>query len=400
MSVVRLSDIFKKDYFESYSEFYLALEISKVFSLFDVYVDMSDMIVDKSILPDNILEYFKKLISDNVIYVGDGIDEIKYDEDKADSFDIDISYFLSEKMYGYSDNCAYWSFKYAHDTYSTTNYYKFMNYGKLNIVLIGLVSFFIVKKYLGKENAPYLNIDIARDISKNVYAYLNIYSCIKTSPWFSDLVNLSVDFESDVDLDYIVFCNNSNISHKLNDYSVSEKRGFMEKLGMVVGSILILFERKGMCENNRYGKIKASKVIRLDEIGDDFIGYTDISLNKTKEENYQDYLDINEEVRYLYSDLLNKNVNTFSSVSTLHEVGIDEYFGDSDEAILTKIDSSATVSKLITINGEQGMVEMSEIDAIYWLLCQYGIEFDKDLYRSMYSDGNELLWDRYGVSEN
>lgn len=52
--------------------------------------------------------------------------------------------------------------------------------------------------------------------------------------------------------------------------------------------------------------------------------------------------------------------------------------------------------KRITIDGKEGDVSMSSIDAIYWLLCQYSIEFDRELYRNMYNDGKDLMWDLYG----
>ena len=39
---------------------------------------------------------------------------------------------------------------------------------------------------------------------------------------------------------------------------------------------------------------------------------------------------------------------------------------------------------------------MSEVDAIYWVLRQFNIDFDSDLYKKMYNHGEDLLWDSYG----
>lgn len=38
---------------------------------------------------------------------------------------------------------------------------------------------------------------------------------------------------------------------------------------------------------------------------------------------------------------------------------------------------------------------MSQIDAIYYLLKQYGISFDEKLYKLMYSDGKGFTYDLY-----
>ena len=52
--------------------------------------------------------------------------------------------------------------------------------------------------------------------------------------------------------------------------------------------------------------------------------------------------------------------------------------------------------KRITVQGKEADVEMNEVDAIYWLLCQYEIDFDRELYKHMYNNDEDLLWDLYG----
>ena len=52
--------------------------------------------------------------------------------------------------------------------------------------------------------------------------------------------------------------------------------------------------------------------------------------------------------------------------------------------------------KRITVQGKEADVEMNEVDAIYWLLCQYEIDFDRELYKSMYNSSKDLMWDEYG----
>lgn len=65
-------EIIGRDYFESYSEFYLALCMAAEMGRREDKLDMSDMRVDKSILSKTELEYFKYLISIGDIYLGDG----------------------------------------------------------------------------------------------------------------------------------------------------------------------------------------------------------------------------------------------------------------------------------------------------------------------------------------
>lgn len=387
--------------FDSYSEFYLALELANVLhNLKGIVTDANGIDIDWSTLPKIAKDYFKYQAREGYMrYSGDLDTTPDVDEDLC--MNVDVSFFKSEKVFTKKDGVTYWSYQYAQKEYSQANWLTFRNKNTLAFSMIALVAYYIAECLVNQDrftDSDMLVLDIYDDMYvKNVYGYINIYSCIRTLDWLKSMVRLDVDTD-EVDMDYRVFCMNAHMSGKIKDYSVSEKVDLLEKLGMREGSILLLFERKGMCPNNRFGKIESSKVIRLDEIGDNFIGYTSIALNKTKEETYRDYLDIDENMRNLFSDILTKGPSQMSNVATLYNMGIDEYFGEDDEYLITKIDPYAQVSKLITIDGEVGVVDMSEINAIYWLLCQYDVEFDHDGFREMYSSDEMLLWDKYGSS--
>ena len=56
-------EYFKRNYFESYSEFYLALCIAAELGRRGTYLDMSTMRIEKNIIPTIQLDYFKYLVS-------------------------------------------------------------------------------------------------------------------------------------------------------------------------------------------------------------------------------------------------------------------------------------------------------------------------------------------------
>ena len=80
-------------------------------------------------------------------------------------------------------------------------------------------------------------------------------------------------------------------------------------------------------------------------------------------------------------------------------MGIENYFYDESQFI-TLISPTEKVNKLITIDGKQVQKEMSCIDAIYWLLCQYEIDFDREVYKHMYNNDQDLMWDEFGSNES
>lgn len=389
---MRCSDILRKKKFDTYSEFYLALVIAKELGRRGHQLDMSDMLIDKNILSKDILSYFKILISSGMIYIGD----VKKVDEKCNS-DLDVNTSSFEKEFDVFEDkgdCLYWSCDWAQVTYQVNrNLIMLDNMGN---VLMHVVGYYLVKRYLG-EISKKLFIDIDSKKARSSYIYVNIYSLLKTLDWFKDYVDLEVDFHGYVvDLDYSLFCNDGYMANKYKLWSMQEKVGFLNEYGIVPGSIVILWTRKGMCTSNPWGKIESAIVARVDEIGTDFIAMTTSALNKTKEELELDYYSIPEENRHLFSDILTRDPYTSNISVGLSELGIGNYFLD-EGRIITLIDKSAKITKRVTINGKSSDVEMSEIDALYWLMCQYGFDFDRNLYKQMYSGGKELLWDKYGA---
>ena len=104
---------------------------------------------------------------------------------------------------------------------------------------------------------------------------------------------------------------------------------------------------------------------------------------------------MDEESKRLFSDILNKPPLVRSRSISLVSMGIDEYFG-AEELILTALDPSEMVVKTISVDGQHATVDMSGVDAIYWLLCQYGIEFNKKLFKERYGTDKDFLWDMFG----
>ena len=123
------------------------------------------------------------------------------------------------------------------------------------------------------------------------------------------------------------------------------------------------------------------------------------NMNKTKEETRIDYESIDQNKRYLFRDMLSFKPLVQNKVLSLYEVGIDNYFYDESQ-LITFISKTERTTKRITVEGEESEVDMSGVDALYWLMCQYGFEFDRELFRAQYSDGKDLLWDLYGEDTN
>ena len=235
-----------------------------------------------------------------------------------------------------------------------------------------------------------------------MYLYLDLLACSKTLSVLKDLVIIDLDknyADSIGDIDFNILYNIARHAGTLKKWSYSEKFDIFEKQGFKKGSMAILYERTRISSSNPVGTIKRASVIRIDELYKNLgskTGWkvTKFSVNKTIEEKLDDYYGIDASYRHLYKDMSKPTIGSSSTFLGFDTVGIGTYFSD-EEYLIMPIEKDGNVSKKVTIDGKTAVVEMNEVEMIYWILNQYGVDFDKELYREFYNEGNPLKYDLY-----
>ena len=391
--MIKCEDILQKTYFDSYSEFFLACCIARECMRRGDKLDMSNMRIDSDILPENELSYFKCLWRDGAIYLG---------KEYSGSMGIESSYYIDTDCFADYYNVLfkeepdkyYWSMEWASKAYEGNQ--NLQNISWAGKVLMHLVGHMLVCFYLGEREKKPMEIEITGQQVKSTYIYVNLVSCLKTLLWLDEVLILNIDFTGyNIDIDYSILCNNGIAAKRNKLWSIKDKHKFLEKEGITDGMIVILWSRRGMCESNPAGRIAGATLIRINEICEDSISVETLPYNKTKEEREEDFLSIPEEKRYSFIDMKYSVPKGTSRMLSLYDIGIENYF-DMEDEFITKIDRKAMVTKKITVDGKVSNVDMNNVDAIYWLLCQYEVDFDRELYRNVYNNGNPLLWDKYG----
>lgn len=395
--MIKCEKIIGRNYFESYSEFYLALCLAAEVHRRGSQLDMTSMSVDKSILSSFELDYFNYLKSVGSIYIeGASVPEIVVDPSTVKYYmDMDDITFMEGNLFDVQDDMYFWSTE-VMDRFVDRKPLYFKRLSNIGNLLMHITAYILIGEYLGELDRKPFYVKFNGIEAKNTYYYVNLYSCCTTMEWFDKFMTLDVDFgNNNIDIQYSIFWNNGNVAGRCKYWNIDTKHELMKKYNMDVGSIVVLWNRGSINASNPAGKITGSTIARIDEIGDDFLGVQTIALNKTKEEQVADFNTIEPDKQHLFTDMLNYRPAQFTKVLSLYEVGIDNYFKD-EYMFITLLDKSEKVVKRVTINGKEADVSMSGIDAIYWLLCQYGIEFNRDLYRRMYNGGKLLMWDEYG----
>lgn len=234
--------------------------------------------------------------------------------------------------------------------------------------------------------------------------YIDLLAGCRSLPYLS---GFSVTFDEDYlnrmgDIDFSIVCSISNHAGRHKKWDCDRKFKVFRSMGWKEGSILVLYKRSRVSASNDMGTINSASIIRIDKINDKLVktngvcrtGWevTEFAVDKSKNEIEADYLGIAQENRHLFSDMLSSTLKGVYTFYSFDSVGIGTYFYD-EEYLFMPLDSSSMVSKLVTVDGKKVTLTMNEVEAVYWLLREYGVEFDYELYKKDYNNGNPLKWD-------
>lgn len=391
--MVSCADFLGRDKFESYSEFIFMLCVAKEYYRRGDLMDFSMMNIS-DFLSDSHKCFLRWCVYHGYVYIyGSNVSELKGKEPFA--FNLDAITANENDLFEKKNGRYEWS----NDWAKQRNYGKYWKdlyfYSDLGSILLHIIAHQIVAIREGDiENKPiYIYIDNC--VVNSTYIYVNLISLIRTVPWFRKMVEVDVDYDGKaVDIDFSLFVNSGIQAGRRHYWSIKDKVNQLKSEGLVEGCICILYERKGVSDSNNTGKITNANIIRLDRVTNAKIIYTTIPIYRTKEEVETDYNEIPPENQRKFDDMLEFNVYLKQNSLDLYNVGISTYLCREDYFICP-IDKFGTTDKLITIDGHRAMISMSQIDAIYYLLKQYGISFDEKLYKLMYNEGNGFTYDLY-----
>ena len=398
-NLVSCEDFLGRCEFKSYSEFLFMMCVAKEYQRLGRLLDISMMTIDKELLGKQQLLLFQWLVYRGVVYSGSSLlDQPMEDEPyvfnmeaiTANEGNLFLDVEGDDPHYEWNNT---WAKQQRYGDYDNDLY--LLQY--MGNILLHITAHMIVGIREGKFRDKPIKIILDGIISRTTSIYLDIMSCRRTIDWFARMVELEIGTEGEnIDSEFYLFINDGIIAGRRQLWSIGDKKKQLEKVGIVEGSICVLYERNGLADINPVGKITNSNIVRVNSITDDSVCVTIIPLYRSKEEIEEDYLSIPEESRNMFIDMLDYKVNLYNKELSLYSLGIHNYLYE-ECLFICPIDEYGTVRKLVTIDNKRGMVELSQRNAIYWLLCQYDVEFDRELYKLMYNNSKPLLWDEYNL---
>jgi hypothetical protein len=242
----------------------------------------------------------------------------------------------------------------------------------------------------------YFETKILEDM--NLLMSYSIYSYYLTK-----LGYLNFSFQTDgVNLNEVnnnVFAEISRIKGYLSTDLISyyDKQKYMVDLNLVEGSVVFFYTRGGYSPM-KFGKlVKSCKVAIVEKISDKGVYFKTVTVSKTVADLYMEYEDLPHKVKQLYptfSDFIKFNDKVSEVMLTWDVLGINYMMNNNnsgfmEQFFITRLESLYDAQLgYFTEEGSYRFLLLGIPDATIYLLIEYGIDFNEDLFVEQYNSKN------------
>lgn len=376
-------DLLGRDTFEYSGEFYFMMHVAKELERRGGSLDLTGMALDWSSVNDEYKFLFNSLQARGGILAGG---QVPVSGDAEGVSDVDVAFFGDVELFGKDHaegrEILLWSTSYAQQYYGEEGVH-FGGAKRLRYYLFQLVAFHFIES-LVSGNPQTLEIILSPTETKNFYLYDDLLLINETLGLFRGLMHLELTDAENVEVDLYLHAHMAQQKGTYKSWTLPEKLEQLKQLGVQEGSILHLWERKGVRRGSKVGEIPGVFLVRVDKIGDTQIQFSKLGATKSVEELRLEWASIDEDVRNKfgsYTDVLNR-APVIESVSIL-SLGVDMYFYD-ENYLLTPLDYNEEVEKPLTHEGEIVRATLSARKMFYIMLNQWKIPFDRELYVATY----------------
>lgn len=189
-------------------------------------------------------------------------------------------------------------------------------------------------------------------------------------------------------------------------FSITEKREKLKDVEYQVGNVVFLYERESTTMSRTPYKLKSSLIAVIREVTDTEVVLEKVPTNQTRLERIKKHEEYSQGVQELFrhDDF---EVTTFRESFSLTSLGIDYLMSDSlkefEELFITSIPRRSKLEMWVEQEGFEVQQVMSLVDAVFWVLKDWDILFDEDLYIQTYFADNQIplfyqsVLDEYGA---
>lgn len=184
------------------------------------------------------------------------------------------------------------------------------------------------------------------------------------------------------------------------EYSTQEKLSYLNKLGIKVGDVVCLYERRVSQKSNSIKSIENFHMAIVEGFDSECLDLRVIHTKKTKHGWDKWFDNLTMAVKQMYCG--SSSYKDFRSSVKGYEwrnLGL-EYLMSSEQFFITPLQNNDSLVLDVTDGVRQETYNFSDVDAIYWILKDYNINFNEEHFLSQYYNGTEPAYTRYMRGED
>ena len=397
------------------SELLYACELSKYLSSNEMCLDLDGIVLDSALKKSRYWNYFAEFVSSGLIT---NVNAYSVYSDFNEKSVCNVFFYLEDanicselvsmetypvkqfkiSMKSMVDGIWHWSMTDASGNFCMLNHSAFNNeYKGQNIV--SLLALMAVKRRLD-INKPSFIIGIDQSFVRNGQHSLSDIILLSNETdalkgWAHiDLSDLPV--EEQLRLGYEAWWLKGFDKGLLrSDYTIADKIQRMEALNIKEGEVVGVYERDMLQANNRVKRIKNFNFAIIRKITKTEVVLQIIYTRRTRYGGRLAFENMTMMHKQMYcADMPDQNLSSKIETLSLYELGI-EYVMSNELCFILPLEDSDTMELDVTNGQRKDKLSLSEVQAIYWLLGEFDVEFNRERFRTRYLGGKESLFEKY-----
>lgn len=182
------------------------------------------------------------------------------------------------------------------------------------------------------------------------------------------------------------------IGYKKREYSPKEKIAEIKRVNFAEGDIVSFYERRMTQKNNAIKTIEDFHFAIIRKIDAKGITLDLICTRKTKYGAKREFDQLTTAVKDMFGGrYVDKGMKFSSKTLSWYEIGVN-YLLDEEQFFITSLQGDDFIELLVHDGRQERMLKMNEFDYIYWLLRDYGIEFNDEKFLTTYFPKEDPLY--------
>lgn len=277
---------------------------------------------------------------------------------------------------------------------------KSLNHNRADMAWVSLVAMVAVHRLFEKEpQVLLLRLSANMLINSMALSHLMVLDSMTQclTGWVYYEFDANVPQKTQLQLSYFAWYSMGRELGMLDRwYNGKEKLAYMRKLGLEVGDLVLYYERDPEQKMNYIKSIAGCYVAKIIRVNSRDIELELIHTVMPKFAGKEAFDDHSMAVKMMYFDKKPYDHLSISRTSmSMADIGV-EYMLYSEHSFIVPLNhASDTVPTRVTDGVRQETLLLDQNNLIYWILEDYGYEYNKSRFLSRYFNGIEPLRDRY-----